>query len=200
MLDRLATVMERETAGVVSDQDKVVEAPLGHDLSALEKTLGSLVPHGMPEDIISRLDGAMARWHEKVPLEEKVVPLSPAKAAPSSFPRPGWRMVAAVALAGVVAAVLTTENSGDAGAIAEKIPVRSDGNAARVVFKPAPEDTRSEVLSANDHGVFWTKDGIAFRFVEVESQAEVHFRNEMGQKIVIARPKKEIQILPVKFD
>ena len=46
------------------------------ELNKLEEELKKLSPLGMPDDMISRLDNAMARWHEQVPVEEKIVPLN----------------------------------------------------------------------------------------------------------------------------
>ena len=61
--------------------DKATSAPLvtaNPELSNLEESLKGLIPHGVPEDMIQRLDRAMLRWHEEVPVEEKVVPITPA--------------------------------------------------------------------------------------------------------------------------
>lgn len=199
-LGRFSAAMDAAASDADSSRAKIVESPLGSELSSLERTLGNLVPHGMPENMISRLDEAMARWHEKVPLEEKVVALPSLNSSKQDSSRGGWRMVAAVAISGVAAAFLTSGPSGGEKLAVEKIPVRQEGSSAEVVFKPASGDVRQAVVEANDYGVFWTRDGMPYRFFEVESQAEVHFQNDKGEKLIIARPKKEISVTPVKFD
>ena len=71
------------------------------ELNKLEEELKKLSPLGMPDDMISRLDSAMARWHEHVPVEEKIVPLNQEPAAATGNWL-GWRSVAAVAVMGAV--------------------------------------------------------------------------------------------------
>ena len=76
------------------------------ELNKLEEELKKLSPQGMPDDMISRLDSAMARWHEHVPVEEKIVSLNP-EPAESTGNWLGWRSVAAVAVMGAAVALVT---------------------------------------------------------------------------------------------
>jgi hypothetical protein len=200
MLDRFARAMDESRAEVRAARTKVVEVPLDRELTSLEETLGKLVPHGMPENMISRLDDAMSRWHEKVPLEEKVVSLNARAGAERRSLRPGWRAVAAMAVLGIGTAFLTEGNAGFGRVSDHRIPVHHKGEATPVVFTSAPGEARVSVLSTNDHGVMWTEEGLPVRCVEVESENEIRFENRKGEKIIIARPKKEITFTPVKFD
>lgn len=199
LLDRFSDAMEEAAAEVREEQNKVVEARLDDELSSLESSLRRLVPHGMPENMISRLDEAMSRWHEKVPLNEKIVPLKSLNKTRKRSVRPGWGAVAAMVVTGAGAALLTSEKADPARAATQRLPVRTESNTAPVVFTPG--DARASVVSANDRGILWTEDGRPVRCVEVELQNEVHFKNPLGEKLVFAEPKKrEVILKPVKFD
>lgn len=197
VLDRLCLAME-EVAIAPDSQEDVLSLPVDHELAALEESLGRLVPHGMPENMIGRLDQAMARWHEKVPVEEKVIPLNRVPGSDRGSTRPGLRAVAAVALMGASAAFLTTEVGQSENMTSQRIPVVNEAVTAPVVFTPG--DARESVVSANDHGVLWTEDGLPVRCLEVESRNEVYFLNERGEKLIFTQPKREIMLTPVKFD
>jgi hypothetical protein len=166
-------------------------------LSALEESLRGLVPYGVPADMISRLDDAMARWHEEVPVEEKIVAIHPDVVERRSSWL-GIRSVAAVAVLGAGAAILSSNPFSQSEPIAERIPDLTNGNTAPVVF--TPEDARASVVSAKDHGVVWTKGGQPLRCLEVHVNNELQFVNERGEKLIIEQPKREVTFTPVKFD
>jgi hypothetical protein len=200
-LDRMEGAMNQALDECHDEDLKIVPAPLTEELALLEESLRDLVPHGMPENMIGRLDEAMSKWHERVPLEEKVVPLKPVAAQAATSSRPGLRAVAAVALLGVGAAFLTTGESTNPTTVSQKIPVfspGSGGNTTPVVFNPG--DSRSSVVSTNDRGVVWTKEGVPVRCLEVEVQDEVHFVNNRGEELIISRPKREMMFTPLKLD
>lgn len=199
LLDRLAGAMEQACAGEEQTADNIIHPTLNGELAALEETLRELVPHGMPENMIGRLDNAMARWHEKVPVEEKVVPLMPAAEEPrrASF-RPGLRAVASVALMGVGAAFLTTHDPEGSALTKKRIPVSVGADPTPVVFTPG--DARSLVVATNDHGVVWTENGLPVRCLEREVKKEVSFTSERGEKLTIARPVRELMFTVEKLD
>lgn len=194
LVHRLAGAMDEAAA----EGAKVVSAGLQGDLADLEASLRSFVPRGMPENMISRLDEAMSRWHEKVPLEEKVVPLISSTGEERRFYRPGFPAVAAVALMGVGAALLMPGDLDEAPMVSRRIPVINPANPAPVVFTPG--DARSSVVSSNDRGVIWTEGGIPVRCFELEVNNEVFFTNERGEQLIIVQPKREVMFTPIKLD
>lgn len=200
LLDRLAGAMD-EAGSRVEDRpsDRILHPTLNGELADLEETLRELLPHGMPENMIGRLDEAMSRWHEKVPVEEKVVPLIQVteRSSKVSF-RPRWRAVAAVALMGVGAAFLTSQNPADPSLTKKRIPVSVEADSTPVVF--TPDDARSLVLATNDHGVVWTENGLPVRCLEREVKKEVSFTGERGEQLTIARPVREVMFMVEKLD
>ncbi len=200
LLDRLAGAMD-EVGRRVEDRpsEPILHPTLNGELAALEETLRELLPHGMPENMIGRLDDAMSRWHEKVPVEEKVVPLTPvAGRSPRGGFRPGWRAVAAVALMGVGAAFVTLQDPADPSLVKKRIPVSVENEPTPVVF--TPDDARSLVLATNDHGVVWTENGLPVRCLEREVKKELSFTGERGEQLTIARPVREVMFMVEKLD
>ena len=198
LLDRLTLAMDTAGKAEGGSGKKVVYATLDNELAEIEATLRELVPHGMPENMIGRLDDAMSRWHEKVPVEEKVVPMIPRTEKPTRSLRPGWRSAAAVALMGAGAAFLGSGDSPSASKTASrKVPVNP------VASQPAvftPGEARSSVVSANDHGVLWAGEDLPVRCFEVEVNKEVSFVNERGERLTISQPQREWMFTPVKVD
>ena len=185
--------------------DKATSAPLvtvNPELSNLEESLKGLIPHGVPEDMIQRLDRAMLRWHEEVPVEEKVVPITPAVEEVSKSSWFGIRSVAAVAVLGAGSAFLMSRPpvaTPDTVVEVPRTPVLTNGmTSTPVAF--TPDDAKASVVAANDHGVFWTREGRPVRCVEVRVNREVSFVNERGEKLTIEDPKTEVRFLPVEFD
>ena len=130
------------------------------ELNKLEEELKKLSPLGMPDDMISRLDNAMARWHEQVPVEEKIVPLNQEPEEEKRNNWLGWRSVAAVAVMGAGLAFVSNGTS-----LTEDPPVvnsasnnsNSYGGIATTAFTPS--DARARVTSHNNVGVIWTQSG-----------------------------------------
>ena len=197
LLDRLDDAMTAAVIEAPLSNEKIVVAALDTDLSDLEESLRRLVPYGVPENLISRLDDAMARWHEEVPVDEKIVEIKPGvKKGNSSWY--GIRSVAAVAFLGGVAAILSSNSFSGPARVTERIPDLTNGNTSPVVF--TPKDARASVVSAKDHGVVWTKAGQPLRCLEVQVNNKLQFVNERGEKLIIEQPKREVTFTPVKFD
>ncbi|MDA7497641.1 hypothetical protein N8465_01080 [Akkermansiaceae bacterium] len=76
LLDQLDDAMAAAGNEVSPSNEKIIVTALDTDLSDLEESLRRLVPYGVPENLISRLDDAMARWHEEVPVDEKIVEIN----------------------------------------------------------------------------------------------------------------------------
>ena len=197
LLDQLDDAMAAAGNVVSPSNEKIIVTALDTDLSDLEESLRRLVPYGVPENLISRLDDAMARWHEEVPIDEKIVEINGgAKKERSSFS--GIRSVAAVAILGAVAAIFSSNLFTEPDRVAERIPDLTNGLATPVVF--IPKDARASVVSAKDHGVVWTKGGQPLRCLEVHVNNKLQFVNERGEKLIIEQPKREVTFTPVKFD
>ena len=197
LLDQLDDAMSDAANEISPSSEKIIVAALDTDLSDLEEGLRRLVPYGVPENLISRLDDAMSRWHEEVPVDEKIVEISRGvKRGKSSFA--GIRSVAAVAILGAVVAIFSSNNFYEPDRVAERIPDLTNGLTTPVVF--IPKNARASVVSAKDHGVVWTKGGQPLRCLEVHVNNKLQFVNERGEKLIIEQPKREVTFTPVKFD
>lgn len=176
---------------------EVIVATSDPELLELEEGLKMLSPHGMPDDLISRLDQAMQRWHEEVPVEEKVVPMCPAAKVGSAWF--GIRSVAAVGILGAAMAfVWNGDTPSDEVTKAPRIPVLTNGAVTPTAF--VSRDARASVVSANDHGLVWTKGGQALRCLEFEVNNSLEFVNENGDLLIIEKPNREVRFVPAKFD
>lgn len=201
LLDRLDTAMTTAASELAHEEEKIIVTSSDNELGALEDRLRVLAPYGLPEDMISRLDQAMSRWHEAVPVEEKIVPMNPAVVSKKTswF---GLRSTAAVAILGAGAAFLTTGQSAPDPAITQRIPdhisERSLQNTRPAVF--TPEDARASVISANDHGVVWTKNGQPVRCFEVVVNNKYQFIGDRGERLIVEQPKREVRFTKVRFD
>ena len=197
LLDQLDDAMSDAANEISPSSEKIIVAALDTDLSDLEEGLRRLVPYGVPENLISRLDDAMSRWHEEVPVDEKIVEISRGvKRGKSSFS--GIRSVAAVAILGAVVAIFSSNIFYEPDRVAERIPDLTNGLTKPVVF--IPKNARASVVSAKDHGVVWTKGGQPLRCLEVHVNNKLQFVNERGEKLIIEQPKREVTFTPVKFD
>ena len=196
-LDRLDGAMSAAAAEVADSQSNIIEASDHTELSALEEGLKGLVPYGVPEDMISRLDEAMSHWHEEVPVEEKIIPIHQER----SEKRASWigfRSVAAVALLGAGIAWMPQSYFSKPAATTQRIPVLNASHTSPAVF--TPNNARASVVSANDLGVVWTKSGQPLRCLEVRVNNEVQFVNERGEKLILEQPKVEVRFTPEKLD
>jgi len=196
-LSRLDEAMGEAADEVAQPAGEVIVATSDPELLELEEGLRMLSPSGMPDDLIARLDQAMQRWHEDVPVEEKVIPMRPIEAAKGGWF--GFRSVAAVGILGAAMAFLWSGGkSGEDLAETRRIPVLTNGAVSSAAF--FSRDARSSLVSANDHGVVWTKGGQALRCLEVEVKNSLEFVNENGDLIIIEKPNREVRFVPAKFD
>ena len=134
LLDQLDGAMVAAVTEMSLSDEKIIVASSDTELSDLEECLRRLVPYGVPENLISRLDDAMARWHEEVPIDEKIVEINPGvKSCSSSWY--GIRSVAAVAILGACAAILSSNLFSEPNRVTERIRTLLTGSQRRL-FSP----------------------------------------------------------------
>ena len=171
------------------------------DLKEIEAELAKIRPHGMPEDLVSRLDEAMCRWHESVPIEEKVIALG--KASPSKQSWFQWRSVAAVALLGSAAAVYFSSEQQSARSIPvtqqRMIPENQGGaGVSRAIF--TPRGARAKVVGYQDRGYIKNSSGQTLRAVAVKVSNQVDYKNANGDHAKFEKPTMEWIFVPVQSD
>mgnify|MGYP007122431977 CR=1 FL=1 len=188
------------------------------DLDDLEIHLGQMAPASMPEDILGRMARAMDRWHEHVPVEEKVVPFGEnegeSEEATPSHKRPSRKRygggmlaaAAAVAILGAVTALVMPKfmNASDVGeSVAtikntvvpdRQISAFAEPRDAWIV----PDSLSHKVTNTSDRGVVMSRDNTPHRCIRVEYVDRIKVQDEEGREIEIERPGVNIMLMPVE--
>ncbi|WP_435894459.1 hypothetical protein [Oceaniferula spumae] len=210
--------------------DAVESESSAHDaeLEDLETHLGQLAPAGLSVDMISRMAIAMDRWHEYVPVEEKVVPFGTQDSAPvnklgekkakRSSAYGMYAAAAAVALLGAVTALVMPHL--DSAAPASAGTVADSGNEK--IFTPAntqpdsrsvhavdvsnaprdawmvPNSLSHMVTNTSDTGVLITRDNVPHRSIRIDYVDRLKVLDEDGREIEINRPGVQYVLIPVQ--
>ncbi len=217
-LDRMAATAA-DTAGHAAEAAATPDssgAAAGHGFGELEQHLGQLAPSPMPDDIIERMVKAMDRWHEQVPVEEKVVPFGnqPPTAGKRKKTFGGGMLAsaAAVALLGAVTALMFPHFSGEsrspvaaATAGASENITASAVSSRPSVAAPAPAREAWLVPDSLSHNVTnTTSEGVIMaentphRCIRVDYVDRVKVQDEDGREIIVRRPGVKYLMLPME--
>lgn len=194
------------------------------ELKELEAHLELLSPTGLSTDVLMRMTEAMDRWHEHVPVEEKLVQFEQAEAVPAQVERTHaatksgfniYAAAAAVALLGAAAAIVMPKlnqntNSGIASGHATSQPssdidstttpavgatdVFSDTNDAWLV----PDSLSHNVTHTSDAGVLMSRDNVPHRRIRIDYVDRVIVLDKDGREIEINRPGVQYMLIPVQ--
>lgn len=201
----------------MSQADEIEESP---DISSEEELdislkLSELDPCPISSELILRLDHAMSRWHESVPLEEKVVALNQEQVnKPSSSHWLGWKSAAAVAILGVSMAFLTGErpeahspdivrNEAIMLSPSEKNIVGTsvqDPNIRPASYTFRPRHSQADFVGATERGLLRTQDGQVLRCVELKVNNKFKFKNARGETITVQAPRTQLFLSPLTVD
>ncbi|MGC6427052.1 MAG: hypothetical protein ACON5H_08665 [Akkermansiaceae bacterium] len=164
------------------------------DLQKLEAELRKLTPCEMQDDLVARLDEAMCRWHESVPVEEKVVSLSgPEVPARESWFQ--WRAVAAVAIFGVAAALFLTQESPSNDAGLAKV---NQAGIPHATF--TPREAKAQIVGFQNQGFVTSSSGQTYQAVGVKVSNQVHYQNRNGDRAKLEKPTYEVIYVPLDVD
>jgi len=218
--------MSAETTLRMEDaMHNALEEKHDEELQDLESHLGQLAPAGISSDMVTRMAQAMDRWHEYVPLEEKLVPFGDRDESASekikefspSRKSSGYGMfaaAAAVALLGAAAALViphinkptaggTVADSGTSIDI-PSAPLDSR-NLHSVDVSNAPREAWLEpgslshkITNTVDVGVMVTRDNVLHRNIRIEYVDRIKVIDEEGREIEINRPGVQYMLIPVK--
>ncbi|MEN8693801.1 MAG: hypothetical protein ACN4GG_09320 [Akkermansiaceae bacterium] len=168
------------------------------DLQQLEAELQKLSPQGVPDDLVSRLDEAMCKWHEAVPVEEKVIALNePMLPQKESWFQ--WRAVAAVAIFGAAAALFLTQQKDPAQQQQQQQQVHvNQAGVSQATF--TPRQAKAQVVGFQEQGYVTSPSGQTLRAVKFQVLNQVYFRNGNGDHAKIEKPTYEVIYLPVESD
>ncbi|MBT8037743.1 MAG: hypothetical protein KJO21_09380 [Verrucomicrobiae bacterium] len=182
--------------------------PPESDLDALEEHLGQLAPSSMPMDMVGRMTRAMDRWHEHVPVEEKVVSFGVEKSTPvrRKWDRSLLAAAAAVAMLGAVSALVLPRFVNPAhaeGVVLNDAPAMTPDFSITSVVEPRdawllPDSLSHKVVNTTDRGVVMTHDNTPHRCIRVDYVDRMVVQDEQGREIEIIRPSVDIMLLPVE--
>ncbi len=178
---------------------------MDQELKKLEEELGKLTPCELNAQLLSRLDQAMSRWHEHVPVEEKIIPIesrqhSDETGSTKRFPFT-WSAAAAVAILGALSASVinnrsaTTTPRASTAATSAQRPANSPVMASFV-----PDQAHTNLVSTQDHGIVYLPNGRPARCVAVQYQDEMKFKNARGESLTVEKPDTKIIFVPLQTD
>lgn len=183
------------------------------DFDNLEVHLEQMAPASMPMDMLDRMERAMDRWHEQVPVEEKVVQFGEDESElESTRKQSGGGMLAAaaaVAMLGAVTALvmphLFKESDSNINTpIASNHDVSVDSQASVVSHvEPrdawlVPDSLSHNVTNTSDRGVVLSDDNIPHRCIQVDYVDRVKVMDDEGREFEIKRPGVRYMLLPVE--
>ncbi|MCP5536199.1 MAG: hypothetical protein H7A51_08195 [Akkermansiaceae bacterium] len=183
-----------------------------HGFDELEVHLGHMAPATMPTDMLNRMVRAMDRWHEQVPVEEKVVPFGESGGDRTSAGKKSsggmLAAAAAVAMLGAAMALVSPHFLNDSSS-QESTPVagvnRPDNSALSMVGHVEPHDAwlipdslSHNVTNTSDNGVIIAGDNTPHRCIRVDYIDRVKVQDDQGREFEIKRPGVRYMLLPVE--
>jgi hypothetical protein len=178
------------------------------NLDELEVHLGQMAPSSMPMDMLGRMTRAMDRWHEHVPVEEKVVSFGGRNPAPvrRQFGAGMLSAAAAVAMLGAVTALVLPRffhPAQSVGVVATDDRVVEPDFEVTTVVEPRdawllPDSLSHKVTNTSDRGIVMTRDNIPHRCIRVDYVDRLKVQDEEGREIEIERPSVDIMLFPVE--
>ena len=176
---------------------------MDEELRAIEEKLENFSPAAMPDEMLARMESAMNRWQESVPVEEKVVPF---QAVPEEKKRlkffNAWASAAAVALVAAASFMVLNDGGNQVDQLAD-LPaqiqeVAPSQNIGHVV--PA-SNTKFErqVTGASDGVITYDAKGRPMRVMRVGYEDEVTMRGRDGKEYKIKQPRVEYYAVPLEI-
>jgi len=177
------------------------------ELRAIEDQLEQLAPAAMPDDMLARMEQAMERWQETVPVEEKIVEFKPVQQGKGSMRLFNtWASAAAVALIG--AASYLVFNSGtttESTIVSQDVPM-VDSTAQLVptqniqnVVLASNSQFGTQVKRASNDVITYDAKGRPIRLMQVEFEDEVTVRGRDGKIYKVKQPRIEYYAVPVEM-
>lgn len=194
------------------------------ELNELENHLELLSPAGLSQDVLSRMTEAMDRWHEHVPVDDKVLLFEQPASVPAPVQKPKevaksgsnmYAAVAAVALLGAAAALMVpkldqTSTSAVASGnttIQPLLGLSSDAVTNMDIVEDTlsntsdvwlvPDSLSHNVTNTSDAGVLMSRDNVPHRRIRIDYVDRVTVLNKEGREIEINRPGIQYMLIPV---
>ncbi len=177
------------------------------ELRAIEDQLEQLSPAAMPDDMLARMEQAMERWQESVPVEEKIVAFEPVQQDKGRLRLFNtWASAAAVALIGAASFLVFNGGSSTQPALANHEALGADSSAQLVptqniqnVVPASNSQFGSQVKRASNDVITYDAKGRPMRLMQVEFEDEVTIRGRDGKVYKVKQPRIEYYAVPVEM-
>ncbi|MGJ8677492.1 MAG: DUF4179 domain-containing protein [Akkermansiaceae bacterium] len=184
------------------------ETYLKCDIYELEQQLGTVAAATMPEDMLARMANAMDRWHEDLPVEDKLVSFASDKEEVlATSKKSNWRnfsAAAAVAILGSITAFVTpsfVSNQQSPSIVnASVLPLNTTTISAPRDAWLVPDSFSHQIIHTSENGVVMSEDNKPHRCIKIEYLDKVKVMDDRGHEIEIERPGVEMVLLPLKTD
>jgi hypothetical protein len=179
---------------------------LDNELREIEAQLASLSPNKMPDDILKRMEQAMAAWEEHVPYAEKIVPFngtshSPNIRAPKKINLNTWGMAAAIALTTGLVAIFSSGEPQEKVITANAVNSKSAPIENLVTNTSTPElseELSRNITHASNEGItFAGKDESPFKVLRIEYTEKTITKKKDGKQVITKKPCVEHVLVPV---
>ncbi|PQJ27743.1 hypothetical protein [Rubritalea profundi] len=180
---------------------------MDEELRAIEDQLEQLSPAAMPDDMLARMEQAMERWQETVPVEEKIVAFEPVKLEKGRMRFFNtWASAAAVALIAATSYIVfnsgtTTESTivNQDGPIVDPITQLVPTQNIQNVVPASNSQFGTQVKRASNDVITYDAKGRPMRLMQVEFEDEVTIRGRDGKIYKVKQPRIEYYAVPVEI-
>lgn len=173
------------------------------ELRVIEDQLEQLSPAVMPDDMLARMEQAMERWHESVPVEEKIVAFEPAQQEKGRLRFFNtWASAAAVALIGAASYLVFNGGSTTEPAIVNQDVLVADPIVQNIQNVIPASNSRfdTHVKRASNDVITYDAKGRAMRLMQVEFEDEVTVLGRDGKVYKVKQPRIEYYAVPVEIN
>ncbi|MEO1857177.1 MAG: hypothetical protein ABGY95_07425 [Rubritalea sp.] len=180
---------------------------MNDELREIEDQLEKFSPAAMPDDMLARMEQAMERWQESVPVEEKIVAFEPVRKEKGRLRFfNAWASAAAVALIGAVSytvfnGVSTTESTfaDNANSVADRVPQVAAKQNIQNVVPASNSQFGTQVKGASKDVITYDSQGRPLRLMQVEFEDKVTIRGRDGKVYKVKQPRIEYYAVPVEI-
>ena len=186
-----------------------------NDIETLEKQLGLTSAVALPDDMLLRMANAMDRWHQDLPVEEKVVSFGTEDRTDHTELQAEkvshwakWRnysAAAAVALLGAVTALVAP----NIGQVESSSPTFADVGVVPIdtIFSEVPRDAwlvpdslSHSIVNTTENGVVMSEDNKPQRWIQIEYIDRARFIDDHGREIEVEYPGTDMMLVPIEVN
>lgn len=181
---------------------------MDEELREIETKLEQMAPAAMPDDILARMEQAMERWQEFVPVEEKVIPFQA-----ETQPKKGlrffnvWASAAAVTLVAATSFMVLSDDKAEETVVAnspivDEPVLASSVMPAQNIDKVIPASNaqfQTQITESSNGVIAYDAKGRPIRVMQLGFEDEVTVRDSDGRVYKVKQPRIEYYAVPVEI-